>query len=361
MGAIYGFVNLTDTDYQFVNTLGQQVSFEAATLYLNQVNAELIAAQQVFVETETENFLERYKLPGGGRLQRRGGQARSASAKASGQWDVGYPLEDFGDTLTVDDITMAYMSGAEYERHIQDVVIKDTNTVRFEMLKAMLNITPRTWIDERTPAAGVIVQPFALTSDSTVYPPVLGAETEATAQGYVGTNYLASAISDTNNPLATAVDYLESHFGENTGGEEIVTFVGSGTASQKLQLLTDFVAVPDQFIREGTNTDVPQGLPNVPGRILGRASGSWVVQWRWMPANYLLSIHLGMPGPLKRRVDPAGTGLGRGLQLVGRDIDYPLESAFWRHRFGFGVGNRLNGFAQQLVASTSYTTPTAFA
>jgi hypothetical protein len=79
-----------------------------------------------------------------------------------------------------------------------------------------------------------------------------------------------------------------------------------------------------------------------------------------MPAEYLLGIHMDAPAPLRMRLDPADTGLGAGLQLVAENERFPISSAFYRNRFGFGVGNRLNGVVVQLVASTSYTIPTGY-
>jgi len=98
-------------------------------------------------------------------------------------------------------------------------------------------------------------------------------------------------------------------------------------------------------------------------RLLGtyEGNGASVAEWAWMPAGYVLAVHLEAPRPLWRRVDPAATGLGRDLQLVARKEDWPNTSAHWRHRFGFGVGNRLNGAICHVAASTSYTVPTIYA
>ena len=82
--------------------------------------------------------------------------------------------------------------------------------------------------------------------------------------------------------------------------------------------------------------------------------------WRWLPTAYALAQYIGAPKPVKQRVDPADTGLGQGLQLVATDEDHPFNMAYYRHRFGLGVGNRLNGVALQFVASTSYSTPSGF-
>jgi len=155
------------------------------------------------------------------------------------------------------------------------------------------------------------------------------------------------------------VDEIEHHFGAATGGEEIVCFVNNAETPETKDL-TDFDEVPDRFIRVGDNVDVPTGLPSVPSRILGRVSGTWVVEWRWVPANYMIGVHLDAPRPLKARVDPADTGLARGLVLVARDERYPLESSHYRHRFGFGCGNRLNGVVMELGTGGSYTIPTAY-
>ena len=75
----------------------------------------------------------------------------------------------------------------------------------------------------------------------------------------------------------------------------------------------------------------------------------------------VVGIHLDAPKPIMQRVDPADTGLPRGLALVARDENYPFTSSFYSHRFGFGVGNRLNGVVMELGTGGSYTVPTAYA
>jgi len=180
-----------------------------------------------------------------------------------------------------------------------------------------------------------------------LYPPVIGSESEAIEDHYLATAYAATAISDTNDPFATIRDDLNHHFGDNVGGENIVVFINPAEEPETTAL-SDFTSVEDRFIRSGDNTDVPFNLPGVPGIILGRVSGVWVAQWRWIPATYMLAIHMEEPAPLIRRVDPADTGLPSGLTLVQTDERYPLSSSYWEHRFGFGCGNRLNGIAMEL-------------
>lgn len=358
MTQLFGAIEIGDVS-TFADTVGQKLIYDATITYLNMVNADMAKAMGVFVDpTMTEDYKERYQLPGGGRLQRRGLNTTPAATKASGSWDVAYPLEDFGDQIAGDDVSLAYMSVAEYERHVQSIIIRNTNTVRFEILKMIFNNNGRTFIDPLRGSLSVV--PLA-DGDAVVYPPVIGLESEATENHYLETNYASASISDTNDPYATAVDELVEHFGEQTGNGNIVTFINNAEVAKTLAL-TNFVEVPDQYIRSGTNTDIPTGLPNIPGKIIGRhESGTWISVWRWIPSGWLFSTDIEVAPPLKMRVDPAYTGLPRGLQLVARDYEFPFSAAFWRHRFGVGTSNRLNGVVQELGTGGTYTIPTAFA
>ena len=78
-----------------------------------------------------------------------------------------------------------------------------------------------------------------------------------------------------------------------------------------------------------------------------------------MPAAYMLGIHLEVARPLAIRVDPADTGLERGLALVARDEEYPLETSYWEHRFGMGASNRLNGVFM-FVDAGAFAIPAGF-
>jgi hypothetical protein len=357
----FGVLTMADVDdYTLVGRVGQGVVYEDLLMYLEQRRTDLAAARAVFVSTETELYTENYKLPGGGRLQRRGGQAQSAAVKAGGSWDVGYPLEDFGAQLAWTDVVAAYMTVNEFNRHVNTIEEMDINTYRFEMLKSIFNNgggAARTFLDAIH--GSISIQSLA-NGDAVLYPPVLGSESEATETHYLETGYASASISDTNNPIVTAVEELAEHFGESTGGDNIVTFINPAQA-QVIKALTDFDTVPDSFVRQGDNVSVPQRLPTVPGIVLGRVSGSWIVQWRWIPANYLLTVHLEAEAPLKMRIDPPAVGLGTGLQLVAQDSIHPFEMAHWRHRFGFGVANRLNGVVTELGTGGTYTIPTAYA
>jgi hypothetical protein len=358
MSGIYGALGVNDTDRVFINTLGQRVVYDAISQLVTRYNADIAAQMRVFVEgAPTENFKERYKLPGGGRLQRLGTQSQPGAIKATGQWDVAYPLESFSGAIAAGRIDYAYMTTADLDRHLQTVTIQDTNTRRYEVLKALLNNTARTFSDPHN--GSLSVQPLA-NGDSVLYPPKLGTESEATDDHYLVSGYSAASISDTNNPLKTIRDELEQHFGAPTGGSNLAVLISSAQTS-KITDLTEFNRVNDRMIIPGANADQVTGMPQLPGRILGRTdSGVTVSEWRWLPSDYMIGIVLDAPPPLKMRVDPASTNLPRGLTLVVEDEEHPFRSSFWEDRFGFGVGNRLNGVVMQLKASGSYDIPSGY-
>lgn len=361
MPTIYGALGIEDTDRVFSATAGQRAIYDITADYVARYRQQQQAAQAIFVEGVTENYKERYKLPGGGYLQRRGTSAPFGAIKAYGSWDVAYPLEDLGAALSADDVTMAYMTAAELQQHINAIMQSDANTRRREILSALTLSTARTFVD---PLWGSLtVQPLA-NGDSATYPPVLGSMTAATENHYLESGYAASSISDSNDPFVTIAGELEEHFGAPTGGSNIAVFINNAQTAKTLAL-TDFVPMTAMGIQPGTSTATVNAVPaqltaGGSWRILGRHEGAgvWVVEWRWIPANYMIGVDLDAPKPLMERADPADTGLGRGLQLVARDMEFPFETSFWRDRFGYGVGNRLNGVVLELGMGGSYTDPT---
>lgn len=355
MANIYGALGIQDTDRLFLSTLGQTVVYNAVNEVLTAHSAELEAAMSVFVAYTTSNYKLRYKGIGGGYLQRRGGLAQSGAVKAYGGWDVALPLEDFGAQIAANDIAFAYMTPQELQIHVDNVINQDIRTVRFEVLKALLNNTQRTFVD---PLWGsLLVEPLA-NGDAVTFPPIVGAEAEATENHYLQSGYAASAISDTNDPYATIVAEQEEH--SLSGASNIAVFINSAQVA-KTKALTDFDESPDRFITPGALSDVVTGLPtNLPGRVIGRVSNAWVVVWQWMPANYMVGVDLAGQAPLIQRIDPADTGLGTGLQLVAESDVYPFTASHYRHRFGVGVGNRLNGVVMELGTDGSYGIPSGY-
>lgn len=357
MGALLGLLGISETDVSFVARLGQQMIYDTINEYLQMHTAEVDAQERVFVVGTTTKAQLAYRLPASGEMEQLGGQAEPAATKITGSWTVGFPIRDFGAALLKDDVTMAKMSPAELEAHVDGIRAQDINTRRNNVLRALFTNASRTFKDDEL--GDITVHPLA-NGDATLYPPTVGSSAEAVRQRYEVSNYAASAIDSDHNPIEKIVDALEDDFGVSTGGSNIAVFINRAQR-KKVEALPDFDRVIDTHIRAGANTDIPVNLPNVPGTIRGRCNGSWIVEYPRIPSGYLAGIHLDAPAPLMRRIDTpnvlANLGMSAGLTLKAKQVSSPLETAIYRNRYGYGCANRLNGYIIQLKASGSYDIP----
>lgn len=354
MSTIWGVLGIADRDTT-VDYVGQTSTFEAITELVNRHNQELAAASGVFIEMETTDYQETYYLPAGGMLQESTRLTRPGAVKSTGSYTTAYDLRDGRDQMGWDDVSLAYMTLNQVQAQLRTVLIRDQNWTRHHILKHLLNKTNATFVDE---IRGSLTVRRLANSDSTSYPPVIGSSSEADDNHYLVSGYTAANISDTNNPFVTLRDEVEEHFGAG----DMVAFINNAQRA-KVEALTNFVPVSDRYIQEGASTPTVAGMPmGVPGSVLGRIDDMWVVEWRWIPANYIFALDTMQPAPLKKRVDLPTNIAGRGaLALVAEQEEFPLMSSFWRHREGYGVGNRLNGVAMELTTDGSYDTPAAYA
>jgi hypothetical protein len=356
---VFGALGIPDDDYVYLNTLGQEAVFNATNQLLGNHNLDLAAFEQVFVERTTDSFKTRYYLETGGRMEKITNNTRPLDVKTTGQWDVAYPLEEFGARLASNRVAMAYMSSQQYGRHIAAILNSDVNTRRFAMLKALFNNAPPAFNDEHRGSLTIV--PLA-NGDSVVYPPIVGSEDNATAQHYLGTTFAPTAIDDTHDPITPAVDLLEGHFGMPTGGSNVAVFLNKANIPL-VQAMSEFNPIEMRFQSLGDNITQAVNTPGyLPGRTVGELGGKAIIQqWNWIPANYQLTVHLGAPRPLTKRVDDKRTGLPEGLTLLTMTREEPFRETIWTNRYGYAVGNRLNGVITFIDAGNAYVIPTQYA
>lgn len=100
----------------------------------------------------------------------------------------------------------------------------------------------------------------------------------------------------------------------------------------------------------------------IPGlNTIGSYGNILIVEDDLVPAGYVVMFATGgtdnLNNPIAIRSDPRL----QGVQLVkGRTPDYPLIDSFYTHGLGAGVRNKGAGVVMQIVASTTYTAPTAY-
>jgi hypothetical protein len=358
MSALPGVLNINDTERAYVNTVGQQLVFDAVTQVLADYNEEARLATAIFVEAETEKFAQRYLLPGGGKLQRVGRQAQAGSVKRTGYYDVGFPLRGWGSQFGGSRVDMAYMTIAELDAHLDTIMIQDLNTKRWRILTSLFEDTNLTFSD---PIHGDITVRRLANTDGSLYPPVLGSETEADDQHYLNSGYTVAAIAAANNPVVTLRNEIAEHFGGiGSAGRQFVYFHANDQTAY-LQAIAGYTAISDQYIQIASTTADVQSWPQVPGRVHGRGWGAWLSEWDgFIPDTYGLMVLMEVPAPLKMRVDPADTGLGRGLQLVAENETYPMRSVHYENRYGLGCGNRLSAACMLIDESGTYSPPSAY-
>jgi hypothetical protein len=353
MSTIFGVLGINDRDAT-LNTVGQAQVFDLINQYAAATQTELDKIYGVFVESQTTLHTERYFLPGGGMLQAGTNRTRPGAVKPAGSWDVAYPIDQGDAQLGWDRISYAYMSAGQADAQVKGVMEQYKNWKRNLILTALLHGATRSYTDQLY--GSLTIQPLAIGStDNVLYPPLIGSSSEATATHYVGSNYAASSISDTNNPFR---DIVKAKLRKRFGNGRIVAWINSAQTA-KVQALTSFATIVPQYVNVGANTATAtaDGVSG-PGNFIGATDNVAVFEWDWIPDGYIFALDLDQPAPLKQRVDvPANL---RGFQMVATQQEYPLQESFWQAREGYGVGNRLNGVAIQLVASTSYTAPSGY-
>lgn len=347
MATSYGLLTSYDSDRSYVSSVGKDVVYDEITKVLerhNKLQAEMLS---VFVERRTADYAFRYKAPIGGEMQTMGRQAPAGAVKATGYWDVGLPLTQIGDRLATDRVDAGYLTAGALEAQLRSIMDRDTNSVRRDIMAALLYDKARIFSD---PIWGnVTVRPLASDDDAVVYPPVIGAQVGATDD-----HYLTAATLNVAAMTAAYNDLIE-HFGQMQSGDNVICFAGP-TDVATIAGLDGYTSDVDRFLVAGDDTASLSAIPNAPGITVGRWNSVWVNEWRWMPDDYVLFIHLDFPKPLYMREDPSDTGLGTGLQLVSTDTEHPITNAHYEHRYGFGVANRLNGVVLNITAG-DYTVP----
>ena len=354
---IPGILGIEDSERTFIEGVGQQQVWEATQEYVGMVNEDLARVTGLFIERTTEDHKFRYYLPADGELQRVNKRNQPAERKVGGYWDVALPLEGFGDAISWQTRDLAYMTLNDYQRAVDGVVLRSQNTLRKEILRALLDSAGYTFEDELRGSLSCV--PLA-NGDSVLFPPINGGATAATATHYAESGYATASITNTNNPIKTVSRALRDRFFSNGDARRRVVLIAPG-AQDYVEALADFEAVNDSNIAKGVNSDTVLNLPvSIPGEIIGYCNEAYVAVWNWMPANYMLGIDLLAEKPLQMRVDPEYTGLPRGLALTSESTVAPITKSNWQWWFGLGVVNRLNGYVMELGTGGTYTVPSGY-
>ncbi len=359
MGALLGMIGANEYMTSYPQSVTNAVLYQAVQDYFAMHNAEMEKIEALFVERTVEQASLKYAQPlSAGYLQRLTGVAEAAARRGRGSWSAGFLLEKFGDALMRSDDDMARMTPAEFETHVDGIRQNDRNTRRLRILQAVSSNASVTIEDDVEGFGSYTVVPLANT-DGTNYARFTDGVLQE-AENYIVSGYVAGSIDTTNNPVVTARNQIRTYFGQN-GSQNLVTFIHSDE-TDVFSALPSFREIGDPYLRLGTGeTQVVNQPANLPGVVLGRGYGSWIVEWDFIPSGYSFTMDLNAPKPLFKRIPVAEfrqrKGLQNGLTLINEQVDFPLHKATWEHWFGYGVANRLNGVWIQYKASGTYDIP----
>lgn len=348
----YGFVDLQTLFGQRVQSIDNgaeqvQTAIRATADAYNQSLTTLLAQ---FVE-RTTMFKERIDIVAGGSLQPLDQWGNPLPVRTLGYYDVSYPIQDAGTAWGNNRITAALMTVDEHNRQTLAALNADRDWMRRHILAALFTNTTWAWTDERF--GSLTMQPLAIASDGVSYP-LLGGTQTATSH----THYLAQAgaIADNANPFPTIYSELMEH-PENQGAE-VVVYVPSGLVAT-ISALATFRPINDPNVQlADTVTRLTREINPAPGdQLLGYADRCYIVEWRALPANYMIAHARGTSPVLAMREYEAASLQGLFPEFHSPDgnrNEYRmLRSA------GFAVRNRVGALAYR-IGNASYAIPTGY-
>lgn len=347
---LYGFIGLKDLFDRRLNEVGTDVINRAITASVAEHNRQMGAFMRLFAQPTTA-FKMRYKTPTVARLQPLDANGRARPIKPAGHYDVAFPLQMAGGAWGQNYLSRVKMTVEEANEATATLVSADFRWVRDHVLAALF--ANANWsYDDKDDEAGALTVKGLANGDTDIYLIQEGADTGATDTHYLAQ---AAAIDNSNNPFPTIYDELSEH-PENTG--EVITMVPTNLVTS-VGALTNFHEAADPNIRVGSATDVLVGSLGiqVPGKVIGYVDKNWIVEWKALPDNYMISVTTGGEPPLGMRQHPEAEL--QGFNRVAQRDDHPFYESQWLRIAGFGAWNRVGAVVYR-IGNGSYAVPTGY-
>jgi len=345
---MYGFVNLKDVFNSRVDDVGVEVVDRAIQETLDQHNRDLNAFIDLFAD-RTTGYKARFKTAQSARLQPLDESGRARPIKPAGYFDVAYPIAMGGTAWGQNFVASKKLTVQDANNYMATLIDADIRWVRDHILAALFASSSYTYTD---PDHGSLTIKGLANGDTDKYLFDGGADAMAIDTHYLAT---ASAIADDANPFPTIYSEIMEH-PWNAG--DVISFIPTGLKST-VEALANFYEYSDPNIRLGANTAELIGTPNVnvPGKLLGRVDKVWVVEWKPLPAGYMINVATDGEKPLQMREDEEAEL--RGFIQVAERNDHPWYERQYIRRAGFGGYNRV-GAVVQLIGNGTYSVPTGY-
>jgi len=348
---LYGFHNLQDMLAARVTGTNFEAVNDAVTNALAEHNRQNDTLMSLFVD-KTQKYTERYAQMGAASLQPMDDSGRALPIKPSGFYDLAYPIQQGKAAWGSDYVTKVKMTVGDVERATALLVGADIRWMRDRVLAALF--AAATWTFPDKLYGNLTIQPLALASDGVTYGLGTGSDTAST-----DTHQLAQANAigaGADNPFPIIFTELMEH-PENSG--DVIVFISSSLKATTTALST-FHPKADSNIQVGSGSSVLIGDLGVdtPGVLLGyEDSGCWIVEWKSLPAGYMVAVTTGGSRPIAMREDPEPELQGFNRE-ADRDDD-PFYESQWLRRAGFGARNRIGAVVYR-VGNGTYAVPSGY-
>lgn len=339
----YGFQSLAGLWTDRVTTVGAERIGDAVAQTLAEYNRQVDALIGDMVQRTTDRT-RKYLVPGGGDLQPIDEWGNPLPVKHAGSYDVGFPIQGGATAWGDNRVSRQLMTVEEANRNTIEAMKMDARWLRRHIIAAILDNTSWVFND---PQGNITVQPLANT-DGVLYPYVGGTAAEAE-------HYTAGTGVFTQTQLVALRDKLQV-IPANSG--DVIVYVASSLVDD-VQAMADFVAATDPDIAVGSSVNqlTARINPGLGDLVLGKVKGTWVVEWRYLPAEYAIA-RIGNRPFVAMREYPAAALQGFFSEMHSSDGNL-REMRLIRYA-GFGVFDR-TAAAVHNAGTATYTIPTGFA
>jgi hypothetical protein len=345
---LYGFYNLTELGNERVTPANYDVVNSAINATVAEHNRQMMALNSLFVQRTTQ-YKIRYQTAQSARLQPLDNNGRARPILPVGNYDLAFPIQSAGSAWGANRVARVKMTIAEVQRAVATMLDADMRWMRDHILGALYTNVSWSYTD---PLYGALtVMPLA-NADSTTYMLTSGSDAGATDTAF---GAQSAGIADATNPFPTIYTELMEH-PENGG--EVISFIPTNLVATTEALAT-YKAVMDPNVQLGANTAALVGSLNtpIPGVLRGYADKNWIVEWRSLPDNYIISVTTGGEKPVAMREEPEVEL--QGFKKVAERNDHPFFEDQWERRAGFGAYNRVGAFITR-IGNASYAIPTSY-
>lgn len=346
---LYGFHTLENVMDQRVNEVGADTVSAAIDAAVAEHNRQMDALLALFAQ-RTTGFKVRYKTPAAARLQGLDDNGRAVPIRPAGFYDVAFPLHSAGSAWGSTYRSRAKMTVQEANDATATLIGADLRWMRDHVLAALF--TNASWAHTDAEHGTLTIKGPA-NGDTDVYLITQGADAGATDNHF---SAQAAVVADGTDPTENIVNELTEH--PENSGDVVLLIPTAQKASYKG--LAAFHPVADPKIQRGSGSDVLTANLGIdtPGEVFGyHDDGAWLVEWKSLPAGYIVGATTDGEAPLALREEEESTL--QGFNRVAERNDHPFYESQWLRIAGFGAWNRTGAFVQR-VGNGAYAIPTGY-